>query len=1170
MLFTPLKRIRPLIGMGIHYFRFLFEAYIFLQRIYLLKFAKSDDRQQLIVDSGFRCHLTDFARTKAASPSIFVTRLRKYLRTRRVTSVSQVGTDRIIEIQFSDGQYKLFLEFYAGGNIVLTDSDLTILSLFRIVIEGPNQEELRTGLTYSLRDRQNYDGIPLLTKERVRNGLRDILDGSKDGPTAFVKKPKKNPGVTLRKTLVASLNEFPPTLIDHALRVTAFDSNTSVEEVLRDDSLLDRLMLALGEAQSVISDIAKSEGPKGYIIASPQATKCLKSRMGGNVDNASENVENRKFIYEDFHPFRPQQFLDDPGIKIIEFCSFNQAVDEFFSSVEAQKLESRLSEHEENARKKLGAARQDYEKRLSGLKQVQESHVRKAQAIETNLQQVQEAMAVINGLLSQGMDWVEIARLVEMEQTRHNAVAKVIQLPLKLFENSVTLLLAEATFDDTGDFEGDETGSDLSDYQNTNDQQSKTSTTSKAFEGRIAVDIDLALSPWSNARQYYDQKKSAATKEQKTLLSSAKAIKSTETKVNADLKKGLQQEKQVLRPLRKPLWFEKFYFFISSENFLVLAGKDAQQNELLYQKYLKKGDIYVHADLNGAMPVIIKNSHENPEDPVPPSTLSQAGTLVVATSAAWDSKAIMSAWWVKAEQVSKFTTAGDLLNLGEFFIRDSKNFLPPTQLLLGFGLLFRVSEESKVRHLKHRFPGDAIPKCENFGKKIDESPDVQVGSSVNLQNEIQSQENLSGNHTDLAGRYKNDSAGLSVSPTYSAFGKGDHEWDWEGYKSLQLNATHCTNQDSESRADASTGSQIENASELPISQNSEDELCGTIQEMYHEIGEDELLEATHDNNPKGDRDELLKYTQENDWKRDDEKGVDLRFSNFGNNHSTSHHDDSRHSHQEIDPDQATRITNPLPASSSPSASSNSGATKQAPFIRGKKGKDRKIKDKYANQDDEDRALALNLLGSTNVRKKVEEDLAVKHTQDQYLAAQKQKKKEQHALAVEKGKEAEKIRKLHFEKGNGIFEDRVEEHVDLKTFLGAPLAGDEILDVLAICGPWDAVGSRCRWRAKLQPGTTKKGKAVKEILGRWTAAMTENGKKRPNTTDEHQAAADEDITGRTEEELLKGIKEHEVVGLLPVGKCRVIMGPGNANGTKPKGNGALGKGHRGGRGGKKPR
>jgi predicted ribosome quality control (RQC) complex YloA/Tae2 family protein len=79
----------------------------------LFKFAKPDNKKQFVVDAGFRCHLTDFARTTATEPSAFVARLRKSLKTRRVTAVSQVGTDRVIELQFSDGQWRMFLEFFA-------------------------------------------------------------------------------------------------------------------------------------------------------------------------------------------------------------------------------------------------------------------------------------------------------------------------------------------------------------------------------------------------------------------------------------------------------------------------------------------------------------------------------------------------------------------------------------------------------------------------------------------------------------------------------------------------------------------------------------------------------------------------------------------------------------------------------------------------------------------------------------------------------------------------------------------------------------------------------------------------------------------------------------------------------------------------------------------------
>lgn len=53
------------------------------------------------------------------------------------------------------------------------------------------------------------------------------------------------------------------------------------------------------------------------------------------------------------------------------------------------------------------------------------------------------------------------------------------------------------------------------------------------------------------------------------------------------------QEKTVatISHMRKVHWFEKFNWFISSENYLVISGRDAQQNELIVKRYMSKGDL---------------------------------------------------------------------------------------------------------------------------------------------------------------------------------------------------------------------------------------------------------------------------------------------------------------------------------------------------------------------------------------------------------------------------------------------------------------------------------------------------------------------------------------------------------------------------------------------------
>ena len=71
---------------------------------------------------------------------------------------------------------------------------------------------------------------------------------------------------------------------------------------------------------------------------------------------------------------------------------------------------------------------------------------------------------------------------------------------------------------------------------------------------------------------------------------------------------GLQvKTTAAVQQMRKPAWFEKFYWFLTSENYLVVAGRDAQQNELLVKRYLGKDDLYLHADLHGAATTILHN-----------------------------------------------------------------------------------------------------------------------------------------------------------------------------------------------------------------------------------------------------------------------------------------------------------------------------------------------------------------------------------------------------------------------------------------------------------------------------------------------------------------------------------------------------------------------------------
>ncbi|KAF2402340.1 hypothetical protein EJ06DRAFT_490689 [Trichodelitschia bisporula] len=1066
-------------------------------RIFLFKFQKPDHKEQLVVESGFRCHLSSFVRTVADAPSAFVTRLRKALRTRRVTKVSQIGTDRIIELEFSEGTYRLFLEFYAAGNIVLTDNELNIIALLRNVDEGSEHERLRVGLKYNLSMRQNFAGVPPLTKERIRDGIQKAL-ARQQGTESTGKKARQKGKDALRKSLAVSINEFPPMLIDHAMHAGGFDPTTPPEKVLENTELLDKLLGALEEAQKVVSHITQADLAQGYIFC---------KRREDAPGDAKDDTTESKLIYDDFHPFLPKQYADNPDLTTLAFEGFNKTVDEFFSSIEGQKLESRLNEREETARKRLEAARLEHQKRLGGLQEVQALNIQKAEAIQANVERVQEATAAVNGLIAQGMDWVDIGRLIEVEQKRNNPVAQTVKLPLKLYINTVTLWLSKAEViedDDASAALESETESEDSDVEEppeTVSQKGKQKSKG-AQETRLAVDIDLALSPWANASQYYDQKKSAAEKEDKTLKASTKALKSVEQKIVTDLKKGLTQEKDVLRPVRKQYWFEKFHYFISSDGYLVIGGRDAQQNEILYRRYLKKGDAYVHADLSGASSVIIKNNPSTPEAPIPPSTLSQAGTLSVATSNAWDSKAVMSAWWVNSDQVSKTAPTGEYLTTGGFMIRGKKNFLPPAQLLLGFAIMFQVSEESKLQHKRHRIDYSGANAGEDRKAPV-AAPD----------NEDESSSDESFPDADPM-RYDSDS-------------EGD---DGTSHKAnpLQSLTSASAPQGKDSKKDEEDGPESDEDSD---------------KEEEEEKAKEGEEEAKAEEDGDQEEENLAEVEEENDA----EEPV-----------SKTHPTGSKPS----PPDQPPSIT------STPQA-------KSKPLPRGKRGKQKKIAAKYGWQDEEEREQALQLLGSKSGQERAAAKEVAMKAKKQQEEESKKRRRELHLKTQTVGLALEQARKAALEGPSASATANAEdEHTEaddettrlellgLDAFVGTPLPGDEIICAIAVCAPWTALNS-FKYRAKMQPGSTKKGKAVKEILSRW-----QTDAKDAKLVD--SKSEDPDKMWPREAELIRGLKDVEVFNVVPVRSVRVMMagksGKSGMSMSVSKGKGT--KSARGGRGSKK--
>lgn len=76
-----------------------------------------------------------------------------------------------------------------------------------------------------------------------------------------------------------------------------------------------------------------------------------------------------------------------------------------------------------------------------------------------------------------------------------------------------------------------------------------------------------------NIKKYFEIKKKSYEKEIKTRTAAEQVIKDAEATASKEINKHRNQQK--IDKQRKIFWFEKFDWFISSENYLIISGKNA-------------------------------------------------------------------------------------------------------------------------------------------------------------------------------------------------------------------------------------------------------------------------------------------------------------------------------------------------------------------------------------------------------------------------------------------------------------------------------------------------------------------------------------------------------------------------------------------------------------------
>ena len=203
-----------------------------------------------------------------------------------------------------------------------------------------------------------------------------------------------------------------------------------------------------------------------------------------------------------------------------------------------------------------------------------------------------------------------------------------------------------------------------------------------------AVNLDIRLTAQDNASAAYDQAKKAESK----VNGARMQIEKTRVKM-ARLEASMiePETKRIRTKTRKKRWYEKFRWFISSEGFLVIGGRDAKSNESLAKYQMSPNDVFLHASIHGAPYTLIKVPDEAPGE----RTLEEAAQFAVTFSRAWqDGLSSGDAFWVNPEQVSFTPPSGEYLPSGAVMLYGTKNYIRNVSVELSVGVI--LEEEHAI------------------------------------------------------------------------------------------------------------------------------------------------------------------------------------------------------------------------------------------------------------------------------------------------------------------------------------------------------------------------------------------------------------------------------------------------------------------------------------------
>ncbi|WP_232686000.1 ribosome rescue protein RqcH [Halobacterium zhouii] len=621
------------------------KAYLYGDDLVRLKLRDFDrGRVELILEVGDtkRAHVAapEHVPDAPGRPPNFAKMLRNRLSGADFHEVRQHGFDRVLEFEFrrEDQDTTIVVELFGDGNVAVLDQNGEVVDALRTV--RLKSRTVAAGSQY---------GFPSQRVDPLELDFEAFAAQMRDSDTDLVRTlaTQLNFGGLYGEELCSRAGVEKTKDIEDATDEefrALYDASERLFSAIRAGELDPRVYYEREDEQSESSDEANGEAVSREDEENGEGDSAGQKPRGHRVDVTSVALE--EYSHLDCEPFG----------------SFNAALDDYFTNIDT-------TEDEESGET---ASRPDFEAEIEKQQRIieqqegaiedfaeqAEAEREKAELLYGNYDLVADLLAAVEDAKEAGVGWEDI------EET---------------FENAA----------------GDVPGADA--FVGVNES-----------EGLIRVRLDdhtISLDPESGVEKNADRLYTEAKRVEEKQDGAREAIENTREELEAlrerrdeweaaDNEDGEESDDEAAGddefedvdwlsrasiPVRQQeQWYERFRWFRTSDGFLVLGGRDADQNEELVKKYMDGYDRFFHSEAHGGPITVLKTSA--PSEPardvdVPDASLRQAAQFAVCCSSVWkDGRGSGDAYMVQPDQVSKTPESGEYLEKGGFAVRGDRTY----------------------------------------------------------------------------------------------------------------------------------------------------------------------------------------------------------------------------------------------------------------------------------------------------------------------------------------------------------------------------------------------------------------------------------------------------------------------------------------------------------------